>query len=280
VPEPVARWAERATPESAKERFLVACRFIRSRWSLGRPGDFDRSTTRRHDMGAWGADDFGGEELVVRVPGSGAPSDGWPVLVFLHGCGERAGLYRTHTALAAECGFVGVAPSGPLATSSVGRSWPAELSATDDRIRAALARCEGDHRLDHGRVYLCGFSQGATHAYGLLAARPDRYLGAAILSPGEGPTPPPVPRALGGPRPVYMTYGQGEYRAFRQRARKWGALWQRAGHPYRLEPHTGGHHFPFDWPARFPDVMGWLSGQSTRRAVGPDQPDPTAEPAT
>lgn len=197
----------------------------------------------------------------VQVPQGNPPPGGWPVLVFLHGCGEHGGAYAADAAVAAENGFAGVAPSGPVAVSHTGRAWPGDLGLTDDHLQDVLRRCEGGPRLDRGRVFLCGFSQGATHAYGLLAARPDHYRGAIVLSPGEGPVPPPPTTAADGPRPLYVSHGVNEFRAFRQRAKKWAAAWRRTRCPCLLEPHPGGHHLPADWGSRFPRVLGWLNGR-------------------
>ncbi len=201
-------------------------------------------------------------ETLTRLPCGTPPSQGWPVIVFLHGCGERAAAYAGHASLAAEHGFAGLVPSGPVATSHLGRSWSIDLAATDESVQGILALGKGALQVDRSRVYLCGFSQGATHTYGLLAAWPDRYRGAIVISPGEGPKPPSAPRAEPGPRPMYMAYGQGEYRQFRQRAQKWAARWRRAGHPCLIEPHAGGHHFPVDWVGRFHQIIGWLVLQS------------------
>ncbi len=208
------------------------------------------------------------DEIVVRVPVGSPPPSGWPVLVFLHGCGERPASYAVHAALAAACDLAGIAPPGPAATSHAGRSWPGELSVTGDCVQSALDRCERDHLVDRGRVYLCGFSQGATHAYGLLAARPDLYRGAIVLSPGEGPPPPALVRTVGPPRSLYVAHGQQEYRVFRKRAQKYAALWRRAGWPCWLEPHPGGHHFPVDWHARLPRILEWLAFDGAQRGAG------------
>lgn len=197
-------------------------------------------------------------ETVVRLPGAASPPAGWPVLVFLHGCGESPAAYGLHAALAAACNLVGLVPSGPVLTSYFGRAWPAELSATGDCMEAALDRCAAQHPVDRARVFLCGFSQGATHAYRLLGARPGRYQGAMILSAGNGPLPPPFAERPDGPRPLYVTYGRMKYRAFRKRSEKYAALWRRAGQPVWIEPHAGGHQFPADWHARFPLVAEWL----------------------
>lgn len=212
------------------------------------------------------------EETVVRVPGAPPPRGGWPVLMFLHGCGERPASYADHAAFAAGCDFAGIAPPGPLPTAHAGRSWTGELSVTGDCVQSALDQCAGDHPLDRGKVYLCGFSQGATHAFGLLAGRPDLYAGAVVLSPGEGPSPPALARGAGIPRALYVAYGQMEYRVFRNRAQNYAALWRRTGWPCWLESHTGWHHFPVDWHTRLPRILEWLQDG------GREGESPTAAP--
>lgn len=216
-------------------------------------------------------------DLVVRVPSGRAPPDGWPVFVFLHGCGERASDYARLAALAAEYAVAGVAPSGPLLTAYAGRSWAADLTSTDDCVQSSLGWLGDGPRLNCGCVYLCGFSQGATHAYGLLAARPDRYAGAVVLSPGEGPEPPDPPPGCER-RPVYVSFGQGEYRAFRQRARKWASRWRRFGHPCLLDPHPGGHQLPGDWGDRFPRIVSWLGSDIAAHVDGSSAQRADAEP--
>jgi predicted esterase len=198
------------------------------------------------------------EEIVVRVP-SGAPqTGGWPVIVFLHGAGERTAAYAARTALAADHGFAGVAPSGPMGTTHAGRSWSGDLATTNDCVRVALGQCEDSHQVDRGRIYLCGFSQGATHAIGLLLSRPEEYRGALALSPGEGPALPAVPPLVLCPRPLYVAYGEKEYRVFRKKAQRCAALWRRAKWPCLLETHPGAYHFPADWDRRFPRLVQWL----------------------
>jgi predicted esterase len=194
-----------------------------------------------------------------RTPKGNPPPKGWPVFVFLHGCGEYGGAYAVHAEAAAERGFVGIAPSGPVATRSGGRAWPADgFAATDEYLREILAHCERREEMDRSRVFLCGFSQGATHAVGLLVSRPEAYRGALALSPGEGP---PIPAALKSPfcpRPLCVVYGRKEYRVFRKKAQRCAALWRRAKWPCLLETHPGAHHFPVDWDGRFTGIVRWL----------------------
>jgi predicted esterase len=193
----------------------------------------------------------------VRIPPGNAPTSGWPLFLFLHGVGECGAAYRTHVEAATKQGFAGIAPSGPTVTSGGGRAWPRDLDATNAYLREILAIYARED-VNRASVFLCGFSQGATHAIGLLLSRPEEYLGAIVLSPGEGP---PIPVALSSvdrSRPLYVTCGTREYRAFRKKTQRVAALCRRKRWPCWLETHPGGHHFPCDWDNRFPRVVRWL----------------------
>jgi predicted esterase len=201
-------------------------------------------------------------EVLTRFPSGKPPSQGWPAMVFLHGCGERVSAYTDHVAFAAEKGFAAFAPAGPIFTSRFGRSWSSNLADTNECVQAALKSSTATLKVDANMVYLCGFSQGATHAYALLATWPDRYRGAIVLSLGEGPEPEHIERPIHGLRPLYVACGSKEFRQFRQRAKKWAARCRRAGQPCVMESHEGGHHFPVDWAVRFPQIVSWLAQQS------------------
>jgi predicted esterase len=180
----------------------------------------------------------------------------------LHGSGEHGDAYAGFAEAAATNGFIGITVSGPIAIRGGGRAWTQDSHATHEYIRGVLARSEDRVELTGARLFLCGFSQGATHAFDLLAARPDEYWGAIVLSPGEGPVPSAIVRTGNSPRPLVVTYGQNEYRAFRKRAQKFAAMWRRARWPCLLETHPGGHHLPADWERRFPRLLMWLAAQT------------------
>jgi predicted esterase len=199
----------------------------------------------------------------VRTPKGDRPPKGWPVLLFLHGAGDYGGAHAVHAESAAEHGFFAIAPSGPFSTRRAGRAWPAHgFAVTDQYLQEILARWEEREQMDRTRVFLCGFSQGATHAIGLLLSRPEEYRGALALSPGEGPAIPTTLKSACRPRPLYVIYGRKEFRVFRKKAQRCAALWQRAKWPCLLETHPGSHHFPGDWDSRFPRLVGWLESAS------------------
>ncbi len=204
--------------------------------------------------------------LRLWLPRGEPPSRGWPVLLFLHGCGGDGGEHARHAAAAAARGLAAAAPPGPVGALGGGRAWPAVgFGATHEYLRQMLDLCGARARVDRSRTFLCGLSQGATHVVGLLATRPEEYSGGMALSPGDGPAiPEPAGSACGAPA-LYVGYGAREYPAFRKKARRCAGLWRRAGWPWRLEAHAGGHHMPADWDARFPDIAAWLEGRCSGR---------------
>jgi predicted esterase len=198
----------------------------------------------------------------VRTPKGNPPAAGWPVLVFLHGCGENQNAYVHLAEAAANNGFTGVAISGPITMRGGRCAWPEQSLATHGYLREVLARSEEEIEMGRARLFLCGFSQGGTHAFDLLVSRPDDYWGAIVLSPGDGPVPSAVAQAVKHPRPLVVAYGQKEYRIFRKRAQKFAKMWQRENWPCLLESHPGGHHFPADWESRLPRHLRWLDAQT------------------
>lgn len=199
--------------------------------------------------------------VLVQTQKGTRPSNGWPVFLFLHGFGDFGGSYVAQTEAAAKKGYMGIAPSGPVVIREGRHGWPADnFAVTHEYLQVILNRQQETESIDRSRVFLCGFSQGATHAVGLLVSWPEEYHGAVALSPGDGP---PIPLAMKStpcPRPLCVVYGQKEYRVFRKRAQRIAAMWRRAKWPCLLETHSGSHHFPENWDSRFVGIVQWLEG--------------------
>jgi len=105
----------------------------------------------------------------------------WPLVLFLHGYGDRGTEGRQYTAVglppALESlkdgfGFLVLCPQGESGT------WE---PAGDDARRAMelLAKVEKEYRVDAKRTYLTGLSSGGAGTWGLAARYPDRW--AAIV---------------------------------------------------------------------------------------------------
>ena len=142
-----------------------------------------------------------GDALIVLPEGYDAePDRRWPLLVFLHGAGERGdslALVGVHGPVkerraGRDLPFVIVAPQVPE-----GRRWTVGrvVAATDD----ALAR----YRIDPDRVYLTGLSMGGFGTWEAIAEVPERFA-AAVAVCGGG-----LPLGVGAARdvPVWAVHG-------------------------------------------------------------------------
>ena len=103
----------------------------------------------------------------------------WPLVLFLHGAGERGtdldqvkahGLPRL-LAAGKEFPFVAVSPQ-----------WPDEDSGWDtDVLSALLDEIEERWRIDPDRVYVTGLSMGGSGTWALATAEPDRFAAIAPI---------------------------------------------------------------------------------------------------
>jgi predicted peptidase len=115
-------------------------------------------------------------------PSSSQPEEGWPLLLFLHGAGERGseigkvGMHGPlkHVDTIAELqGCIIVAPQCPA-----GAWWEAAaLKAIVDQVRANYA-------VDDTRLYVTGLSMGGYGTWDLLSRYPDFFAGAVPICGG------------------------------------------------------------------------------------------------
>lgn len=133
----------------------------------------------------------GSVPYLVAVPEGPPPSEGWPVVVALHGAGgdERMffGAYGAgrFPELAREAGWLVVSPS----TGAIARESGA--------LVALLDHLASSHPLDSGRIVLVGHSMGASTAWREAQGTPGTWAGVACLAgvcaaPADG-SPSPVP---------------------------------------------------------------------------------------
>ncbi|MCD6304571.1 MAG: prolyl oligopeptidase family serine peptidase [Planctomycetes bacterium] len=111
-----------------------------------------------------------------------APKKRWPLMLFLHGAGERGSdlrlLLRHGPPKLIERGkdfpFIVVSPQCPR-----GRWWDV------DALAALLAEAVGNYRVDTGRIYVTGLSMGGFGTWA-LAARLPKLLAAIVPICGGG----------------------------------------------------------------------------------------------
>ncbi|HEU0014232.1 MAG TPA: alpha/beta hydrolase-fold protein, partial [Longimicrobium sp.] len=124
----------------------------------------------------------------VYVPPEYTPRRRWPVILFLHGAGERGtdGLAQTQVGL-------------PAAIRRGVERWPAivvipqarpEQSWTGEMERlalSALARTEREYHTDPARVYLTGLSMGGYGTWSIAARHPGRFAALLVVCGGVHP---------------------------------------------------------------------------------------------
>lgn len=157
----------------------------------------------------------------VYVPRGFDPSRSWPVILFLHGSGERGsdGLRSTQIGVAAAIRAhpewvpaIAVFPQAPLDSR-----W------LDDPAEAAMLALEKTIREFHGdrsRVYLTGLSMGGYGTLHLAMTHPDRF--AALVVVCGGLLPHPTTTAV---RQSPLTIGAGDPYAVTARALRAKPIW-------------------------------------------------------
>jgi predicted peptidase len=103
----------------------------------------------------------------------------WPLIVFLHGAGERGGVRyvrKQGLPLRLDGGtalpFVVIAPACPLNSH-----WPSHLDELNILLTDALAK----YRVDPTRVYLTGLSMGGNGAWTWGMTNPERFAAVAPI---------------------------------------------------------------------------------------------------
>lgn len=134
--------------------------------------------------GGW-TDAASGQLLVSLPEGYDAdPSQRWPLLIFLHGAGERG----TDLELATI--------HGPVKERRNGRELPFVIAVpqvpegerwTVGRVAAALDVVLADPQIDPDRVYLTGLSMGGFGTWEAIERMPERFAAAVPICGGGNP---------------------------------------------------------------------------------------------
>lgn len=116
----------------------------------------------------------------VYLPSNYSPDQQWPVILFLHGAGERGtdGVLQTQTGIGtairqrmAKWPAIVVLPQVPMRQTWYGRPGEYTMAALDAAIK--------EFSVDDSRIYLTGLSMGGNGTWHLATTFPDRF--AAII---------------------------------------------------------------------------------------------------
>jgi predicted peptidase len=207
----------------------------------------------------------------------------WPVIVFLHGAGERGtdGLFQTAIGLgnalrrgAARYPAIIVFPQTP--TDSV---W---IGAPADAAMVALDQTLAEFRTDPDRVYLTGLSLGGNGTWNLAAKHPDRFAAIAPICafvtpfrrlPGsraivDADTGDAMFAALArkiGRVPTWIIHGEIDPVVPVAESRRAADALKKAGGDVRYTEIIGGDHNVWDVTYASPQFVDWLFAQRRKR---------------
>jgi len=143
--------------------------------------------------GQWEEEVFGDLRYRVLLPHDYSPERKYPLVVFLHGSGERGsdnvaqitkgvGAFNTrHVRGRFPC--IVVAPQAP-AGGSFGGAWYPGMWTTQDAVVALVKELSSRRTVDAKCMYLAGLSMGAIGGWEILVRHP-RLFAAAMLVCGE-----------------------------------------------------------------------------------------------
>ena len=221
----------------------------------------------------------------VFVPASYAPTQQWPVILFLHGAGERGsdGLLQTQVGLGADIRerpsrvpAIVVFPQAPLDSGWTGTSAQMALAALDQTMH--------EFRTDPARVYLTGLSMGGNGAWYLAYRNPSRFAALAPIcgwvSPDFWPKLDPVVprdsvRGGGGAYealarrlrrvPTWIFHGEIDDVVPVDESRRAAAALTAAGASVQYSELLGTGHNSWDAAYRSPRFWAWLLAQRQAR---------------
>jgi predicted peptidase len=212
----------------------------------------------------------------VYVPAGYRPSRSWPVILFLHGAGERGrdGVLQT------EVGLGPVVRRHPAWFPALivfpqafeGETWHGEAGRVAlTALRQTIEELNGDP----ARTYVVGLSMGGFGAWELAFEHPDLF--AAVVSVSGGLFAPPpwdildvpleaedpyavVARRLHG-MPVWLFHGSEDSAIPVSEARRLHVAFSRGGSPVRYTEYPGQAHRIWDEALAEPELWPWLFAQ-------------------
>ncbi|MBU0640876.1 MAG: dienelactone hydrolase family protein [Planctomycetes bacterium] len=202
----------------------------------------------------------------VILPFGHATDKAAPLIIALHGYGDRAGgsptLWRN---VAAQAGAILVAPQAVHPAAPGGYSWLAAGSAHGDDadylVQLTLEFVRSRFKIDETRIVLAGFSQGGFAAYWVGARHPETFCGVIPMGCGyiRALDAPPKPPAENPPRFYFMV---GELDRAADACRVAAADFAAAGYPTKLRVYPGvGHMFPKDRDAELRKALQYALGE-------------------
>lgn len=217
-----------------------------------------------------------GEYLLFLPEQYGAiPDEHWPLLLFLHGSGERGRNLNKVRSLALpkhlddqpNFPFIVVSPQCPPG------KWWTDLDVMQT-VLAILNHVQAEYKVDPDRVSCTGLSLGGYGTWQYGAQFPDRW---AALVPVCGWGNPYEASRLKG-IPVWAFHGGQDKNVPPALAKQMAGVLQRAGGDVRLSIYPQAGHFIWDQTYKNPELWEWLLQQKRSAGGSDDAPSPSDPP--
>ena len=220
----------------------------------------------------------------VYVPADFRSKKSWPVILFLHGAGERGsdGLLQTDVGIghairldASRFPFIVVMPQ-----CSKGKIW-----GESDMRAQALAALDASIKEFHGdrkHVYLTGLSMGGFGTWEIAATYPGRFAALVPICSGVRPQkdwpqlkvkladdakaadPYAEVARLVGKTPVWIFHGDADQAVPVEESRHMAEALKAAGAEYKYTEYPGVNHNSWDKAYAEPELVPWLLSKSLR----------------
>jgi len=200
---------------------------------------------------------------VVYVPHDYDPSKPWPLVMFLHGAGERGdgGLAQTDVGIGRSIRFrphwfpcIVVMPQCPKESPSGERaSW---VDVIDD-IDLALAQTRAEYNIDGSRMYLTGLSMGGYGTWFYGARRTDTYAALMPICGGGNVEDADELARL----PIWVFHGLADKLVPPEKSREMVDAVRKAGGTVKHTEYPGIGHNSWDKAYGTAEAIEWLLAQ-------------------
>ena len=196
--------------------------------------------------------------LLYLPPAYDSSEEKWPLLLFLHGAGERGDdleLVKVHgppkmIAQGRDFPFVVVSPQCPK------DEWWA-IDALHDLLNEIVET----HRIDTARIYVTGLSMGGYATWGLACTYPERFAAVVPICGGGDPEKAPLMKEV----PTWVFHGAKDEAVPLQQSQEMVDALKAAGSDVRFTVYPEGGHVEA-WQNAYGDLELWEWLAKQRRA--------------
>ena len=196
--------------------------------------------------------------FIIYIPSGGKLDDRWPLIVFLHGAGERG----KNLELAAKWGLprlieAGFTPPYVVASPQCG---PGAMWENDDLLELHEV-LTNSYPVASSLFILTGFSMGGFAAWSFAAENPELLIAAIPIAGGGDPRSADQLRGV----PIWAFHGEEDETVPCGHSTEMAAACQAAGWPVKLTFYAGEGHMIAEKPFHNSQLWKWLAIHAAER---------------